>query len=197
MKIILVGAHGTGKSTIANLIQAKYGWPIIESASRDIKSLMDSGKIHITDQDYHELITMFNLKLWKDIQDGCQRQNYIFTRTLIDNISYSKDFSEDLNNNPLYQELIAGNRLKNSLIFHIPIEFELEDDGVRYTDKEYQKLIQERQEFILKKLVRDGVIKNWIEIAGTPYERLEQFEYIYGYNPVNVKDILSGYKDIL
>lgn len=181
MKLILVGAHGTGKSTLANMISDYYGWPVIESASRDIRSLMDSGKINIGEKDYHELITAINVKLWKDTDKASEKSDIIYTRTIIDNIAYSDDSVDlkDLRKSDLYNQLkiINGlNAFRDALIIRIPIEFEPEDDGVRYTDPDYQKKISERQQCILSALCCDGIIDrdNIVAVRGTPEERCEQ-----------------------
>ena len=181
MKLILVGAHGTGKSTLANMISDYYGWPVIESASRDIRSLMDSGKINIGEKDYHELITAVNVKLWKDTDRASDNTNFIYARTIIDNIAYSDEYVglNDLHKSDLYNQLKFVNGLsafRNALIIRIPIEFNLEDDGVRYTDPGYQKKISERQQCILSALGYDGIIDrdNIVVVRGTPEERLNQ-----------------------
>jgi len=181
MKIVLVGAHGTGKSTLANMMSDYYGWPVIESASRDIRSLMDSGKINIGEKDYHELITAINVKMWKDTDRASNNTNFIYARTIIDNIAYGDNFVgiNDLHRSGLYNQLTMVNGLnafRNALIIRIPIEFGLEDDGVRYTDPDYQKKISERQQCILSALCYDEIIRreDILTVHGTPEERLDQ-----------------------
>lgn len=181
MKLILVGAHGTGKTTLANLLSERLGWPVIESASRDIRALMDSGKISIGEKDYHELITAINVKLWKDTDKASEKSDFIYTRTIIDNIAYSEDSTDlkDLHNSNLYNNLKnVGRRdaFRNALIIRIPIEFGPEDDGVRYTDPEYQKTISDRQQHILSALVCDDIVNpdNIVTVSGMPEERFQQ-----------------------
>jgi predicted ATPase len=181
MKLILVGAHGTGKTTLANLLSERLGWPVIESASRDIRSLMDSGKINIGEKDYHELITAINVKLWKDTDRASDNTNFIYARTIIDNIAYSDEYVglNDLHKSDLYNQLKLVNGLnafRNSLIIRVPIEFSLEDDGVRYTDPDYQKKISERQQCVLSALCYDEFINrdDILVVHGSPEERLNQ-----------------------
>lgn len=178
MKIILVGAHGTGKTTLANMLSDYYNWPVIESASRDIRSLIDSGKINIGEKDYHELITAINVKLWKDTDRASDNTNFIYARTIIDNIAYSDDFVgiNDLHHSGLYNQLTTVNGLnafRNAMIVRVPIEFDPEDDGVRYTDPEYQKKISDRQQCILSALCYDKIIDrdDIVVVHGTPEER--------------------------
>lgn len=181
MKLILVGAHGTGKSTLANMISDYYEWTVIESASRDIRSLMDSGKINIGEKDYHELITAINVKLWKDTDRASDNTNFVYARTIIDNIAYSDEYVglNDLHKSDLYNQLKLVNGLnafRNSLIVRVPIEFGLEDDGIRYTDPEYQKKISNRQQCILSALCYDEIINrdDIVVVHGSPEERLNQ-----------------------
>jgi len=181
MKLILVGAHGTGKTTLANMLNDYYGWPVIESASRDIRSLMDSGKINIGEKDYHELITAINVKLWKDTDRASDNTNFIYARTIIDNIAYSDEYVglNDLHKSDLYNQLKIVNGLsafRNALIIRVPIEFGPEDDGVRYTDPEYQKKVSDRQQCILSALCCDEFINgdDIVVVHGTPEERLNR-----------------------
>ena len=181
MKVILVGAHGTGKTTLANMLSKYFDWQVIESASRDIRALMDSGKINIGEKDYHELITAINIKMWKDTNKASEKANFIYTRTIIDNIAYSDEFVglNDLHKSDLYNQLkvVNGeNPFRNALIIRIPVEFGPEDDGVRYTDPEYQEKVSGRQQCILSALCCDGFINrdDIVVVHGTPEERFEQ-----------------------
>ena len=181
MKIVLVGAHGTGKTTLANMLREYFGYSVIESASRDIRALMDSGKINIGGKDYHELITAINVKVWKDTDLASESANLIYTRSIIDNIAYGDEFVglNDLHKSDLYNRLKVVDRknaFRNALIIRIPIEFGPEDDGVRYTDPEYQKRISDRQQCILSALCCDEIINrdDIVVVRGTPEERFEQ-----------------------
>ena len=85
----------------------------------------------------------------------------------------------DLHKSDLYNQLkvVNGeNPFRNALIIPIPVEFGPEDDGVRYTDPEYQEKVSGRQQCILSALCCDGFInRDDIEVVhGTPEERFEQ-----------------------
>ena len=186
MKIILVGAHGTGKSTLAKDLQKHYKWPVIESASRDIRGLVEKERQEIrrqtghlaflTDQDIHKIITAMNIKLWRDTEISSRRVPHIYTRTLIDNIAYSEpeEWNEML-------DVLKTFDFEDAIFLRIPIEFGIENDGVRYTGQEYQERVSDNLDLILKKMIEAGKIsENQIyHISGSPEERLESaMDYI-------------------
>ena len=65
-------------------------------------------------------------------------ESFISDRTVFDNLAYSKVISEEL-----YKELkdLCCNQTYDK-IFFVPIEFDLEDDWVRFTDRKFQLDIQ-------------------------------------------------------
>lgn len=180
MKIILLGAHGTGKTTFANILKDKYGWPIIESPSRIIHNIPG-----LNSEQYQEIITRMNQKTWDDLSH--YKKCTIFCRTVIDNLSYD-DGMEAFDRGTInslepyleYQWIKKHFKECNDtiIVVRIPVEFPMEKDGVRPESEEYQKLIDRRQETILQALIKDGVIpeKNICRISGGNHTRLAMFE---------------------
>lgn len=180
MKIILLGAHGTGKTTFANILKDKYGWPIIESPSRIIHNIPG-----LTPEQYQEIITRMNQKTWDDLSH--YKKCTIFCRTVIDNLSYDSGmeaFDKGIINSldPYLEYQWIKKHFSECgdviIVIRIPVEFPMEKDGVRPESEEYQKLIDQRQEAILRSLIKDGVIKekNVCRITGGNYTRLAIFE---------------------
>ena len=65
----------------------------------------------------------------------------------------------------------SGMLNENVNYFYIPIEFELEDDGVRFVDFELQKKVDEE----LKKSIEKYNIKT-TKLTGSVEERIEQIQ---------------------
>lgn len=177
MKIILLGAHGTGKTTLATSLSEKYGWPIIESPSRIIHDIPG-----LTPEQYQEIITRMNMKTWDDVSHYSDIT--LFCRTLIDNLSYNplmvgwdKGILQNLTSYKEYRWMLEHMNTKDDIVvIRIPIEFAMEKDGVRPESEEYRELIDKRQEDILQFLIKDGIIKeeNVCRVTGSNDERVSR-----------------------
>lgn len=141
MKIGITGAHGVGKTTLVNILGEllPYHTVCIESA-RWVKSL---------GVDINETagIATQHLVMAKYEFDLYSYDNIITDRTVLDGLVYTKWLHEagsvdDLTMKYIehkYEELID----KYDVIFYIRPEFDIEDDGVRSTSKQFQDTIVE------------------------------------------------------
>lgn len=136
MKILLVGAHGTGKTTLAKEIQKLFpNYAIIDGIHR--KAKQDGFKINETDDVISQIETVRRY-----LQRVGTEDNFISVDNIIRQTAYTIS-----NNLPepvigLMKELCYIERANfTNAVFYIPIEFSLEKDSVRSDDIEFQKRV--------------------------------------------------------
>lgn len=136
MKILLVGAHGTGKTTIAKEVQEAYPhYDIIDGIHREAKR--DGFEINKTNDVISQIETI--RRYWYKVGaknsfislDGMLRQTaYAICNRLPEPVI------------GLMKELCYIEREHfTDVIFYIPIDFPLEKDDVRNEDIEFQKKV--------------------------------------------------------
>ena len=165
MKILcLVGAHGTGKTTILNELKDKY--TIMDGNSRKyIKKYEGLKTDDIQCQISEGLFQLINHQIFN-------KEFAIFSRSPIDTISYA----QETNSAPFMWEIWRDkiNDLTPYIEYcYLPIEFELEDDGVRGADPKHQKEIDRRIQANLR-----GFNVNYTEISGNLEKRIQKVKEI-------------------
>ncbi len=184
-RIILIGAHGTGKSTLAKALAEELDLPITESVARiviETTPRYDADPIEF--QNRLCKMSHWDFTRWKDVPN-------IMTRCPLDTLAYTKALSrqkEDKSGagkykydyDKLYQEIynryleqfkkdeVAMEMLKHSLFVYLPIEFKPENDGVRPIDPEYQQAVDQAMreliyEFQITPLVVSGSVEERVE----------------------------------
>lgn len=169
VKAILTGAQGVGKTTVLNYFKGTFLTPITEVA----RNLNKQGVKINEDGDKSSQDIIFNTywdKLNQDI-------DYISDRGLTDVIAYTSylddmgkinDNHETLINQLNKLELFIKNN-PNAIVVYFPIEFEMENDGVRSTNESFRTSIDNR----IKELL-NYFYSNYITVHGTPEERIKQ-----------------------
>lgn len=185
MRIGIIGAHGTGKTTLAEKLAAEYNLPLIKEQARIVAKELG-------------LDTLYNLTLEQRIklQRGILEkqmaeekkyydQGFVSDRTVIDNLAYW--YYYNLHNlatfefgTALYKVREYLKELPYDLIVYVIPEWDVQDDGFRFTCKGCQ-------------YTTDGLINNLLfmfgedipalfdrvkEIKGSTEERLEQVKKI-------------------
>ncbi|MGV3698179.1 AAA family ATPase [Flavobacterium sp.] len=179
MKIAFTGSHGVGKTTLINRLENEL------LTSKDVAVTKEIPRIIcelVDDPEYfrrgaNNLEKQLLIFLGQIIQEyELSLSNFRITicdRTIFDHWAYTlylfgKDLSHD------YIKIIEYFMLKHMVsydkIFYIPIEFEVEDDGTREDDKEFQKnidsiIISNLDKFKLPYLIIDGSIENRIKLV--------------------------------
>lgn len=181
-RIILVGAHGTGKTTLANKLNELLGITVVESVSRefhkDMKYLEDAGildgrvsKVAKTSALQNVMCSMsrWDYMRWINVDEAI-----IMTRCPLDTIAYAgadANVRDDIyiqNLNILKESQEFMDSLKSSLFVYLPIEFGIENDGTRPMDKMFQKKVDAcmrnlMYEFQITPLVVTGTVKERVE----------------------------------
>jgi nicotinamide riboside kinase len=178
MKIALVGASSTGKSTLASLLSRKYSMPLIREQARVVLAEMGMTLSEIR-VDPELIIRFQNTVLEYQIASEleCADSGFISDRSVFDNLTLY------LRHCPLTPERIdyyRGTILDHYseypydyLIFLRPGEFPVKDDGVRTPDPFYQAQV-------------DGMILTILRLFSVPYvevhgsvpQRLREIEEI-------------------
>ena len=168
-RIILTGAQGTGKTTLMNAL-ALDGTKTLSIAR---EQAIEAGWSPETgsSEDYQKKLFATLLKAVSS------KKNYISDRGLTCVAAYT--FDGALNGtikkntaNSQYGKLQKfHNENPDVLLVYLPIEFEIEDDGIRNTDKEDQL----KMDFLIKNLLDSSEI-NYITVTGSVEERVKQIE---------------------
>jgi predicted ATPase len=160
MKILITGAMGVGKTTLANMVGEARKIDVLPEVARDMIKEgfnLDEG---ITEGAERE---MLNRQILLELDD-----DFIADRGIIDILAYCMIIFED--NSELLNHVNKWlSKAQYDVIFYLPVEFPIEDDGIRSTNIDFQKKIDDTIKFILK----SSPFK-WYEIRGTKEERLNK-----------------------
>ena len=169
MKICLIGTQGTGKSTLLNHFRDHYN--VIDGvARRCITQGCDSSESGTWSS---------QCKIFNSYLRALDDENYISTRSVLDVLAYTAWLTKacKITSTQYFSQLQDTinwwNRNPDIIICYVPIEFEIEDDGVRSVDKTYQKEIDEEMLRILQQLKVP-----YYTISGTVEQRVEQLKEI-------------------
>jgi predicted ATPase len=196
-RIILIGAHGTGKSTLANALSKKLDIPVVESVAREFfknwKYLKDTclvtGMTPNGESNVKQNI-LCSMSRWDYMRWTNAGVPVIMTRCPLDTLAYAaadKDVSQsilDTNKKILLEDEGFMNALNNSLFIYLPIEFNIENDGIRPTDIEFQKEVDEE----MRKLIYEFKIAPLV-VSGSVDERVNT---VMGYLKSGLTDVLNG-----
>ncbi len=165
MKIVITGAQGVGKTTLAKQINSHYpDFEILPEAARLAK---EAG--YNLD---HSATT--ETELWlieKQIELEKNENKWVADRSCIDLLAYIEHlFSHESSLIEFATNTLAPKFSEYDLVLYLPSgEFAIEDDGVRTTDLKFQQAIDERIRNVFEKHKIP-----FIRIIGSPEERLEK-----------------------
>ena len=167
MKALFTGAQGTGKTSVMDVLPVT--WPKIKGVTR--KCIADNSleiNMNSTDRSQKAIFDAYE-------QQFKSHKHFISERSLFDVYAFT---TYQYNKGKCSQELLDEQREKvkefivknrDSLYIYFPIEFEIQADGQRSTDKEYQKQID-----MMIKNYLDTFGVHYITIHGTVEERVNQ-----------------------
>ncbi len=169
MKICLIGTQGTGKSTLLNRFRDHYN--VIDGvARRCITQGCDSSESGTWSS---------QCKIFNSYLRALDEENYISTRSVLDVLAYTAWLTKKGKIIPaqylsqLQDTVLWWIRNPEVVICYVPIEFEIEDDGVRSVDKTYQKEIDKEMLYVLQQLKVP-----YYSVSGTVEQRVEQLKEI-------------------
>lgn len=162
--IILLGSHGTGKtSLLAELKRLRPDLYITDGFSRPIHDALSNISEHLSPKSEQILINELSCWSWRNNLDN---RVYVSSRSVIDCYVYSSVFEwSDLSTKMLqFYHQYTPTSVK---YFYIPIEFPIEDDGVRFMNTE----LQIRVDILLREFIQQNNLPI-TTLSGTLSERL-------------------------
>jgi predicted ATPase len=164
--VALIGSHGVGKTSLLKaLSNVRDNIVTADGSSRIVKGFNQEigGKLSPIEEQL--LINRISDANWNS---QIMLKNLFQTRTPLDHYAYSQALGYYEYAQERY-ELFSNSNFREVKYFYIPIEFDIEEDGIRYLDPEFQKQIDSELQ---------GLIKHFnlevITLSGSIEERLEK-----------------------
>ena len=168
MRNVFIGSHGTGKTTLCKALkEMDSSIAIRDGVSRPVKIAKNkTGMSSYQEQAVINELTKFYWEYNKDFN------NIFLARSPLDVEVYSRVFGwDDLADDMENWIRTSGMLDENVNYFYIPIEFKLEDDGVRFTDIDLQKKVDKE----LKKSIKKYNLKV-TKLTGSVENRIKQIQ---------------------
>lgn len=162
MKIAVIGAHGTGKSTLSKGIAKSLGYNIIPDVVPDAFKL----KFPINEDTPPETQFWILTKMLELERNTVEP--WVMEKSLWDNIVYGNFSIKDKNIVSVIRNIVTNNT-KYDLVFYCPIEFPIQDDGLRSLNVDFQKTVDKD----LRKLMKELGIE-FHEVSGDEKERINK-----------------------
>lgn len=159
MKIVIVGAHGVGKTTLSNRLAKELNLPTIHDV---VIEAFEKG-FEINENTPPE--TQFWL-FARQLEEERLTKGFVADKCLMDYTVYADIIFDDDRLKSLLAEMIKKN-IGYDYVFYLPIEFPIEDNKIRSLDPEFQKRVDQKY----LKLLNDWEI-DYTTISGSIEERL-------------------------
>jgi thymidylate kinase len=166
VKIGLCGTHGTGKTTLLQELKKELPrFNLVSEAARDCPYPLNE-KTNFRSQEW-----IFRTQIQREL-DAPLDDITISDRTVYDQLAYIR-YAHETGNITFDEYRVLETYVNHwghtyDYIVYIPIEFELECDGVRSPDEHYRKDIDKNIKDILNEHV-DSLYR--CEVRGTPKQR--------------------------
>jgi predicted ATPase len=162
---ILLGSHGTGKTTLLKEISNKFPeYYVTDGFSRPVIKI---GK-YLDFNSNEKQFVINELSAWA-YQNYLSHKNVISTRSIVDCIIYSQILAPNLDIEDIIT-LFEKTKDQVEYFFYIPVEFEYVADPDRLSYDLQIKIDEVIKEFMVKHIPREKVVI----LTGTIEERLEK-----------------------
>lgn len=175
MKVAITGPQGSGKTTLLKQLQprlAELGLDLVAlpEVTRTVKDL--GFPINESGADETQLMILAT-----HIQNVLAKDNYIVDRCLLDGYIYTQylqnkgEVSEYVTE--FFYQLLKRYFSSYDIVFYVPNEFPLEDDGVRSVAEEFRREISRLFEVTLSNFTFAVTAKNVVTLRGSVEARLQ------------------------
>lgn len=136
MRVCVVGAHGTGKTTICRAISEQLKFNIIPDV------VAKAFRLHFTINENTPPESQFWI-LSKQLElERNTPTPWIMEKSLWDNIIYGSFSIKDKQVLSVIENIVDANA-NYDLVFYLPIEFPIPDDGLRSLDVNFQRFVDQ------------------------------------------------------
>lgn len=150
MIVVLTGAHSCGKSTLIEFFRGKEGFECIDSVTRDTitpeERKVDNGVSEEGQRRIYQAILRKTTEI-RIMNAENPDKIYLLDRSIFDFIAYNRAFVKrgllDASFAESLEEGLEGISDIYDLVFYLPIEFKIVDDGVRSLDEDLRKDVDE------------------------------------------------------
>lgn len=183
MIVVLTGAHSCGKSTLLEFFRGKEGYVCIDSVTRSTitpeERKVDNGVSEEGQWRMYRAILEKTAEIRRMNHEDPSKV-YLLDRSIFDFIAYNRAFEKRGWLNSLAAENIERG-LKDlwenyDVVFYLPIEFKIVDDGVRSLDEDLRKDVDEE---ILNQILWNKV--RTVKLNGSVRQRVESI-----YDTINI-----------
>jgi adenylate kinase family enzyme len=148
MRVVVVGSHGTGKSSLAKGLAQKLNANYIHDIVTD--EICPQGFV-INEKTTFELQLLLASRQWQ--LEKITKEPWVADKCLFDYLVYMRDdFDSDIKS-AIWK--IVKNNANYDFIFYLPVEFPMELNEWRSPDLEFQKAIDQKY----RKLLDDWSVK--------------------------------------
>lgn len=149
MKIILTGAHGTGKSTLVKPLAQEYNLEVLQRTVRNFWEDNGISDFELLPTDVRAVFQKHLLLNQLDKENLIWEQDFITDRSVLDYLGYAVVASSmsktDLD---LYKALIRERLLQYDYIIYLPVEFPAEPEYLRAHPKSQEQVAQVLEEYL-------------------------------------------------
>jgi nicotinamide riboside kinase len=145
MRIGIAGSHGTGKSVLAKKLADTLELPLIEEVARNIAKKMQLEQLDPLFENKQLALEFQSNVLANQIAEEIKHINgFVSDRTVIDNYAYWSIYGlcNYINLSRIYEKVIAHAETGYDVIFFLPIEFPVENDGFRFQCEQCRNLVE-------------------------------------------------------
>ncbi len=170
--LAISGAQGVGKTTFCNDLSAALkdvAGVSVEMRARVARDLKDRGISSDERTSASDYAPYFERHIENLLKDSVS-DYVLLDRSIVDTLAYAR-----VNGNLEPSWMRLSYRLAQLLsgrirwYFFVPIEFGIEDDGVRYVSSEYQRRLQDEMLSVL-----GGIFPHFVTVRGSREERISQ-----------------------
>ena len=161
MKIAIASTHGTGKSTVARGLAKRIKGKYIHDVARDEAPKKGFA---INENTPPEVQLWMTMRQWE--LEHTTSEPWVADKCLFDYLVYGDIVIKDEEIKKIIRRIVEDNA-HYDLVFYIPIEFPMEEDGLR--SKELQPIVDKHYKEYLE---RRGI--KYITLSGSPEQRISQ-----------------------
>lgn len=168
MKIAICGSHGTGKSSFAKKLAEKIGGNYIHDIVTD--EIVPQG-FAINENTPPEVQILLMSRQWQ--LEQTTQESWVADKCLFDYWVYANAAFDDYIKKTLWMFVEKNGRY--DVIFYLPIEFEMELNGIRSADLNFQKIMDGRYRKLLDDLrLKYIVLSSFIKESANKEEAIKK-----------------------